>query len=227
MDRDEREQTGAHATPHEHLLVVQRLGIVGYRGQFGSEPLLELPAEEPVAVADEPEVVGLPDPPPAEEVVAFGSDVEVTGGVGELSEPSPSLLLVLPSPVELSPPDGRMPLVADGVVEVVVPGSVVVVPVPVPSPVVPSSPVPTPFPPVVGASFAAAEVSCATVLLRFVPRDACLPDEVRGRDAILLAERSAAATVGYVCPLSAAWLSPALGDAAALATGVVPAWRTW
>jgi hypothetical protein len=224
MDRDEREQPGAHATPHEHLLVVQRLGIVRYRGQFGSEPLL-LPPAEPVEVADEPEAVGLPDPPPAEEEVAFGSDVEVTGGVAGLSEPSPVPLLVLPLPVELSPPDGRMPLVVDGVVEAVVPGSVVVEPVPVLSPVVPSSPAPTPFPPVVGASFSAAEVSCATALLRFVPRGACLPDEVRGRDA-MLAERAAAATAGYVCPLGALLLAPALGDAAALATGVVPTWRT-
>jgi hypothetical protein len=183
--------------------VVQRLGIVGYRGQFGSEPLLELPAEEPVAVADEPEAVELPDPPPAEEVVAFGSDVEVTVGVAELSEPSPLLLLVLPPPVELSPPDGRMPLVADGVVEVIVPGSVVVLPAPVLLPVVPSSLAPTPLPPVVGASFAAADVSCATALLRFMPRGACFPEEVRGCDAILLAERAAAATVGYLGPLGA------------------------
>jgi hypothetical protein len=132
--------------------VINRLGIVRYRGQFEPEPLPP-PPEEPVGefeeVPDGPGAVELPDPPPPEEVVVLGSDVDVTGVVGELLlEPSTVLLPAVPP--GLSPPDGRVPSGEEGVVELEVPGSVVEVTSLVPS---------APTPPVVPVSLAAAVLS--------------------------------------------------------------------
>ena len=106
--------------------MLQRLEIVRYRGQFESEPLPP-PPEDPEEVVEEepgePDVVELPASPPADDELAFGSDVEVTAVVGELLV-EPSVLPALVPPV-LSPPEGRIPGVLVGVVESDVPGSVV------------------------------------------------------------------------------------------------------
>lgn len=164
----------------------ERFGIVRYRGQFEPEPLPLLPpppepAEEFEDVLEGPVVVELPDPPPPEVVDAFGSDVEVTGVIGELLV-EPSLVLPAAPPV-LSPPDGRLPVVVEGVVELDVPGSAVEE-----LPLVPSAPTP----PVAPVALAAAELSCVTALLSFVPPPVRLLDDAREL-AVVFTDRTAAA----------------------------------
>jgi hypothetical protein len=81
VDRDERVQARTRAAPDEQLLVVERFRVRLYRDQL--EPLLPLPEEAaPVLESVPVELVtgGLPADPPAEEVVALGPEVVLTGG---------------------------------------------------------------------------------------------------------------------------------------------------
>ncbi len=223
MDRDERIEAGACAATDEHLLVVERLGVDLYRGQF--DPLPPLP-DEPEAVLEEvpaePEVVGLPDAPPADEVVALGSEVVPTGGhEGEVLEvpfgdPVESPVLV---PGEVSSPDGTLS---------VLPGSGSGTPVPVPvvalTPDAPPLvlPSPSPLPPLAEAEPLDVEVSLATE--PFAPlRAGAVLLSLAPAERVALAAVPAA--VGYVAPVAAPVGAVAAGEPAVVGDGAGEACR--
>lgn len=146
--------------------MVERLGIRRwvrlYRGQLeppeGAEPAFEYVLVELMTGE-------LPDEPPAEEVVAFGSDVGLRVGTDELLVDPPAAVPVelpsLPVPVDVLTPSG----VVSGVpVTVVTAPDSVGAELPSVVPLVGSVPSPSVLPPVVGVELSPAELSCLSTL---------------------------------------------------------------
>jgi hypothetical protein len=227
MDRDERVQPGACAATDKHLLVVERLGVGLYRGQF--DPLPPLPDEPDVVFEEvpvEPDVVGLPDAPPADEVVALGSEVVLTGGTDVVPSEVPSGVPVgspVVVPGEVSSPDGTLP---------VLPGNGIGAPVPVPvvelTPEAPPLvlPSPSPLPPLAEADAVLVELSSLTEPRAVLRAGAVLLCVVLGERGAEAAERAMPAPAGLVASVAAPVGAVAVGELTGAGAGAREACRT-
>lgn len=177
-----------------------RVGLgLSYSDQF--DPLPPLP-EEPDALFEEvpvePDVVGLPEEPLADEAVAFGSEVVVTGGIE-------GALDVVPSGVPLEPaPAGPVGVLSPDGTEAVLPGSGVGTPTPLSSGVEPAltapstllaSPDPSALPPVAGVE-PVVELTCVTEPLAGLADEGALRVAGPRDPATAMSERATPVTDG-------------------------------
>jgi hypothetical protein len=220
VDRHERVQARARAAPDEQLLVVKRVGVRLYRDQF--EPLLPLPEEvDPVleSVPVEPVTGGLPAEPPAEAVVALGSEVTLAGG----TEVVPGWPLAVP----VEPSVGSVPVVVPSVLGVVsepVVGAPASVGIELPPSAVPSVPSPRPPPPVGGTDSLTLEVSCFTRPTADFEVAGLVTEVLCECDLVTAVRAGLAAAVGSVLLELALWAAAvAAGSAVDVAAGAAAA----